>query len=114
MRKDITTYRSDKVSPFTIYTLFLFNCQVCGIAPAEALLQIYNKQDIKEIIDDILIITKKPQILMDVSEFYAKKLKSLYPEEFFVLDAPYINTTGNKMRIIILKPPRIKNRKFEK
>lgn len=78
------------------------NCQMFSIEHFNAIIENYEKNDVKYILDYTFDVANKKFVLIDIKEhIYEEFLKmNILKEEYTLFNTPYISTNNSEMRII--------------
>lgn len=83
----------------------LMNCQTYSIGGMCSLL---DCNDNIEILKDIQNLIKKSQLLIDINQIYEDKLNKIFKKEDFIFKTEYVNSTGSKMIMCLIKTDSMK------
>jgi len=84
------------------------NCQTYSIANMEFIIA---RDNLKELLIEIQERVQKNQILLDVGRGWVEKLDKVFPKEDFLIRSDYVNSTGSKMTMCLIKTTAIKSQK---
>lgn len=84
----------------------LANCQTYSLS---GISNIIKNDNLKDYLIQVQKIALKTQMLIDISTGYEHYIEKIFPEDEIIIKAPYINGTGNKMTLFLLRTRTLKS-----